>query len=212
MSVCGWNWSTFAGSAEGLKWNKRDVQLLGGLIALCPEKRVAVQAGANLGIFPKRLATDFETVYAFEPSPALFPKMVQNAQEPNIVRFQAALGEQSSFVSVSQTRRDGKPNAHEGITHVSGPGVIPMLRLDDLKLAICDLLMLDVEGGELDALRGAQETLRRCRPVVAVEINKNLQYVGVTEDQIMQFIQDRGYRFVSYLGSDRAFVPVEMAS
>jgi FkbM family methyltransferase len=209
VNVCGWNWAKFQGSPEGLKWNKRDVRLLDGLIALCPATRVAVQAGGCLGIFPKRLAQSYTTVYTFEPSPALFPKMVQNAQEPNIIRFQAALGEHSSFVSVSQTRRDDKPCAHEGITHVSGSGVIPMLRLDDLKLATCDLLMFDLEGGELDALRGAQETLRRCRPVMAIEINKNLQFVGVTEAQIMGFIQDRGYRHVSDAGSDRVFVPVE---
>jgi FkbM family methyltransferase len=184
--------------------------LLDGLIALCPEKRVAVQAGGCLGIFPKRLAQSFATVYTFEPSPALFPKMVQNAQEPNIVRFQAALGEQSSFISVSQVRRDDKTNHHEGITHVSGPGVIPMLRLDDLKLVTCDLLLLDLEGGELDALRGAQETLRRCRPVVSVEINKNLAYVGVTEDQILGFIRDRAYVHAANFAKDRAFVPVEM--
>jgi hypothetical protein len=74
------------------------------------------------------------------------------------------------------------------------------------------LIYLDIEGGELDALRGAQETLRRCRPVLGVEINKNLRFVGVTEDQIMGFIHDRGYRFVRDLGSDRAFVPVEWNS
>jgi hypothetical protein len=36
-----------------------------------------------------------------------------------------------------------------------------------------------------------------------------LAFVNVTEEQIVTFIQDRGYRFALQVGSDRAFTPVE---
>lgn len=199
------------GSAEALKWSHRELGHLEQVLTLTPGRTAAVQAGGNLGVFPKRLAEVFATVYCFEPAADLFVMMLKNAPAENIVRFQAALGDRHELVGTSRIRRDGKPNHHEGITHVVPGGTVPTIRIDDLGLRVCDLIYLDIEGSELDALRGAQETLRRCRPVVAVEINKNLKYVGVTEEQITGFIHDRGYRFAFNVGSDRAFVPVEWA-
>lgn len=200
---------TLVGSAEALKYSTRELANLERVLELVPGRTACVQAGGNLGVFPKRLAELFETVYCFEPDPDCFAKMHVNAPAENIVRFQAALGESREMVSTCHVRRDGKSNNHEGITHTVLGGNIPTLMIDDLGLRVCDLICLDIEGQELSALRGAQETLRRCRPVVAVEINKNLKYVGVTEAEIVDFIQSRGYRFALQAGSDRAFVPVE---
>lgn len=200
------------GSAEALKWSRRDLAHLEAVLQIVPGRTSVIQAGGNLGVFPKRLATEFAAVYCFEPASDLFQMMSVNAPEANILRFQAALGFQRGTVGVSRVRRDKKPNNHEGITHVVPEGVIPTLRIDDLALDVCDLIYLDIEGAELDALHGAVDTLKRCRPVVAVEINKNLQYVGVTEEQITGFITSQGYRFAFSVGSDRAFVPVERAA
>lgn len=205
----GYAWQRFAGSQLGLKWNRRDLPNLDKVVARVPRRRVALQAGGCLGIFPKRLAESFETVYCFEPSPALFPLLCQNAPERNIIRFQAALGYHRQFVGLSQERRDGKPDPHEGITHVSGTGPIPTLRIDDLALPVCDLLQLDLEGFELYALQGAAETLARCRPVLCIEINKSIGFMGFSEDDVRACITGAGYRFVERLQSDELFVPVE---
>lgn len=208
-SLYGWPWSSLRGSDSQLKWNRRDLPNLDRVVARVPQRRVAVQAGGNLGLFPKRLAMGFDVVYTFEPAAALFPILLANAPEPNIVRLQAALGYHRALVGTSQTRRDGKPDAHEGITHIAGPGPVPTLRLDDLALPVCDLLQLDLEGWELYALQGAAATLTRCRPVLCVEVNKNLGFVGVPEDTVRRFIADHGYRFVERLEADEVYVPEE---
>lgn len=207
----GYNWHAFAGSPQGLKWNRRDLPNLDAVVARVPRRRVALQAGGCLGIFAKRLAESFGTVYCFEPSPALFPLMCRNAPEPNIIRFQAALGYHRQFVSTSQERRDGKPDPHEGITHVSGAGPIPTMRVDDLALPVCDLLQLDLEGFELYALQGAVDTLARCRPVLCIEINKSVGFLGIEQDTVRRFVVEAGYRFVERLQSDEVFAPQEAA-
>ncbi len=206
----GFDWGQFKGSKDGLKWMRRDLPCLDSIIARVPQKRVAVQAGGNLGIYPKRLAAAFETVYTFEVAPELFSALYANAPETNIYRYQAALGYDRSLVGTSTVRRDGKPGTHEGITHISGPGKTPTLRLDDFALPVCDLICLDVEGWELYALQGAVETIARCRPVLSVEINKNAAYVGLEAEEIRECITtELGYRRVDRLQSDDIYEPVE---
>ncbi len=43
------------------------------------------------------------------------------------------------------------------------------MRIDDLELAELDFIKLDVEGYEYQALKGAEQTLKRCRPMVMFE-------------------------------------------
>jgi FkbM family methyltransferase len=49
---------------------------------------------------------------------------------------------------------------------------VPMLRLDDLGLPDVTAIKLDAEGAELEVLHGAAATLRRCRPVLSIEIEE----------------------------------------
>lgn len=211
-ALYGWDWTQFAGSAEALTYARRDLPALDRAVALVPERRVAVQAGGNLGMYPKRLAATFATVYAFEPAVSLFPLLCQNAPEPNILRYQAALGCDRQLVNTSQTRRDGRPNAHEGITHIDGSGPIPTLRLDDFGLPVCDFIQFDLEGWELYALQGSVKTLAQCRPVLMVEINKSLRYVGLEPDDVRRFVIEQGYRSLWRAHSDEVFVPNEWSA
>ena len=199
-----WNWSAFAGGAECLKWNRRDVQTLDRVLGIVPFRRAAVQGGGNLGIFPKRLALEFDAVYAFEPDPALFAIMCHNAPEPNIVKMQAALGAKRDLVA---TKHGTETRTHEGVTHIAGPGIIPTILVDDLGLPHCDLIYLDVEGWEYFALQGAVDTIRRCRPIVACEINSCIRRVGLTGDDIRSFMASFGYVRAFRMRSDDVFVP-----
>lgn len=205
-------WPTFRGSREALKWNRRDLPTVDRLVDLCRQHRVAVQAGGHLGIFAKRLAASFEAVYTFEAAADLFVLMTQNAPEPNIHRYQAALGYHRQMVGTARVRRDGKPHAHEGVTHIAGAGPIPTLQVDDLRLSACDLLLLDIEGWELYALMGADATLRVHRPVVCVEVNRNLTYLGLEPADVRRYLDDRGYQRALRLEADEIYLPREWAS
>ncbi len=209
----GWDWGAFAGSVRCLAYNRRDLQTLDAVLRLVPGRHAAVQAGGNLGIFPKRLAQEFEAVYTFEPAPALFAALCHNVPEPNVVRLQAALGVAPCLVRMSGTRRDGKANpSHEGLTHVAGPGIVPTLRVDDLGLPACDLLYLDVEGREAAVLAGARATVARCRPVVVLEVHAlSTAYSGTTPDDLRAVVLGLGYRAAGTFLSDEVFVPREAA-
>ncbi len=195
------------GTATALKYARRDLPVLDAAVALCAGRTAVVQAGGCLGVYPAHLASRFDTVYTFEPSADLFGVMAMNAPQHNIVKFQAALGEVRELVGTCGERREGTRPSHEGLTHVSGPGTVPTLLVDDLGLPVCDLLQLDLEGWELYALRGARQTLRLCRPVVLVEINQGIEHIGLTGEDVRGFLHEVGYQFVWRQASDEAWVP-----
>jgi len=46
---------------------------------------------------------------------------------------------------------------------------VPLLTVDSLNLPACHLIKIDVEGMESDVIAGAEETIRRFRPVLYLE-------------------------------------------
>lgn len=203
-----WPWTRFAGSAACLKWSFRDLQQLDKAMKLTRGRACAVQAGGNLGLFPKRLAEEFARVITFEPDERLYAATKRNAPESNIEVIRACLGYDRTPVSLSGKRRDssGRP-AHEGLTHVAGAGAIPQVRLDDYDLPACDLLYLDIEGYEMFALRGAEKTIDRFRPVIGVEINRNTSFYGIDAGELRKWITSKNYMLSLRMNSDEVYTP-----
>jgi len=197
------------GSRACLKWNIRDLRSLDYVIARTPRRKVAVQAGGNLGLFPKRLAEVFAAVYTFEPDKVLFSYLEHNAPEHNIIPVNAALGCSREPVSTACGRRDDSGrDVHEGLTYVSGSGDIPQVMLDDLNLQACDLIYLDIEGYELNALKGAEMTISKHRPILAVECNGNGRHYGSTKQELRAWLKARKYKAIKRIHGDDIYTPL----
>jgi FkbM family methyltransferase len=200
--------SAFVGDRSALKYAFRELPVIDVVCRYVTSRETVLQAGGNLGVFPQRLADVFQRVVTCEPDPDNFAAMARNVTATNVERHQVALGDAIGTVGLSKRRRDGKADHHAGIVHVSGHGEISMIRIDDLGLSP-DAILLDVEGSELSALRGAVATIARARPVIAVEVNKNLAFVGLTEADVMRFFGAQRYLYVAQSGSDKVFIPSE---
>lgn len=134
------------------------------------ERRVVVQAGGNQGMYPRLLSDMFETVYTFEPDPVNFHCLVANCQRDNIIKINAALGYKHEMVSISVDRFvdwDTNYGVRDVVKKESSH--IPTFTIDDLDLKYCDLIMLDVEGYELNILKGANKTLEKFNPIIFAE-------------------------------------------
>jgi FkbM family methyltransferase len=201
----GWNWSAISGSPECIVSNRRDLLKLDIAMDLLPQRRAAVQAGGNLGLFPKRMAQEFKAVYTFEPDYANFRMLTANAWEQNIMPMRAAVGGMRNRVDVVQSPTHG----HEGARYalVQRDSIIPMVRIDDLALFdVCDLIYLDVEGWEAYALQGARDTLLKAEPMVVCENNENALRVGVNVDFVHHYLKSYGYVRVLKLYTDHLYI------
>ena len=70
--------------------------------------------------------------------------------------------------------------------------VFSVIPLDVIGMSRLDFLKVDTEGAELHVLRGAQETLRRCRPAVMLEHHYHID--PACEDKCREFLATLGYR------------------
>jgi FkbM family methyltransferase len=165
---------------SGWTWPKADVGAwaavfftLGDLdaaIRLCRSRNTVVQAGGNCGVWPKHLSTYFDKVYTFEPDAINFGALTDNVNEPNVFKFQAALGAQSDMVVVNDYSADnyGAKFVQPCSLGETRP-MVPTMVIDELALPSLDLLVLDVVGYETAALRGAADSILRFRPVIMFE-------------------------------------------
>lgn len=171
---------------------------------LCQQRRVVVQAGGHCGVWPKALSERFETVYTFEPDRTNFTALVVNTADcTNIIAMNAALGLDRRPMGMAN---DEPENCAAGYIH--GEGSIPVLRLDDFGLPVCDLLYLDVEGYELQALHGARRTIQRCRPVIGLENKRLGRRYGEGFQQAARWLTlNMGYRVAEKVHKDVILVP-----
>ena len=157
----GWNLERSQASFEGGKGIQ--IHHLLRALELVPERRLAVDGGANVGSWTRALADSFEVVHAFEPNPAAYACLERNVAEWGIA------GEVSTHARGISDRRENvslttNANGRTISGRISGPGDIECVPIDSLDLPACSFLKLDVEGYEAQALNGAAETIKKHRP------------------------------------------------
>lgn len=166
---------------------------------------VVVQAGGNCGIYPKLLSLAFKYVYTFEPDPLNFHCLVHNCQDNNIFKFNCCLGDRNRLVKLNS---GNKLNIGCHIIDNSPPTLntiyeVPTILIDQLALSKCDLLFLDVELFEHQALLGAYQTIMEFKPIIFLETNSPER-----NNQIDAFLCiSLGYKLLIDFGKDRLYGP-----
>ncbi len=168
--------------AEAMKWVKN--------------KRVAVDIGAHCGLWSMQLNPLFDRVIAFEPLTRHIECLKRNVD--GVELHQVALGEKAGLCEIKLIPK------LSGRSHIDGEGEIPVMRLDDYDIDHVDLLKVDIEGYELFALKGGEETLLRCKPTIIVEQKKgHASRYGLFDGQAVTYLMELGYQQRNMISGDR---------
>jgi FkbM family methyltransferase len=133
---------------------------------------IAVDVGANVGLWAKPLANKFDHVIAFEPLDFVFNCLRKNVESLNVELHQFALGNFNDKIEMSI---DINNTGNSFISNI-GNGSFNMKRLDDLNLAKFDLLKIDCERHELEVLKGGIQTILKYKPIIVVEQHPDVDY------------------------------------
>jgi FkbM family methyltransferase len=139
--------------------------------------QIVVEVGANIGahtIALSRMVGPTGGVLAFEPQRLVFQTLCANLALNscvNVAARQEAVGASAGQIMVPILPPD-QPNNFGALPLANSwqhGEPVPVVTIDSLRLTACRLLKLDIEGMEFEALQGACDTIRRLRPALYVE-------------------------------------------
>ena len=160
---------------------------------LVKSKGMAVQAGGFVGMWPLRMANSYSRVLTFEAIPHIYRCLELNtASNPHITPYNLALHDHVGTCPI-----EALPGGCSRKTDASTE--VPCISIDSLNLTRLDALFLDVEKGEVAALNGAINTIRKYSPVIMVETHEDCR---AEQDKWFLF---HGYKARTKSHADRVF-------
>lgn len=146
-----------------------------------------IQAGAFCGDFlPSFSKSCDDFVYAFEPvleNYIMCKLTIEKNNLENVFLYNAALGEKTETLRIN-TNLDKEYHVG-GASKIDAVGDLCLaLAIDNFSYSSLMLIQLDIEGFELNALKGAKETIKKHHPIIAIEDNKG---------NCAEFLESLGY-------------------
>ncbi len=158
------------------------------------ENAVVLDVGANIGNHALYLAAITGCrVHAFEPHPELAAALVRSADTnglaDRLIVHQVAVGRRNGRGHFTVETPDNL-GAQSVTLDTKNEGSFDIIALDGVVRGRVDVMKIDVEGMELDVLRGAQRLISEHRPLLYVECRDLAAF-----DEIAGWAANHGYQF-----------------
>lgn len=187
-------------------------ELKSSLYSLVEPGQTVLDIGTNVGEvllhFGRRVGPRGRAI-GFEPNPETLEKCLRNITlnpSPKVEIHGVALGDRPGEVMLG---RPTAANAGADRVVTSGEGVrVPITTLDrfveEQALTTVDLIKIDVEGFDLNVLRGAERTIELFRPILFVELSdSNLREQGESAAGLVKWLEEHRYFVADALTGDR---------
>ena len=200
-------------------WIDRDIIALGcydplqhrALEKLVKPGMTVLDVGANIGdvtLHLAKLVGPTGRVHAFEPVPDVRARLTEhvdtNTLNTTVTVHAEALSDRDGTMTFSAADAGGRNQGQGSLVNQERDTAAVNLTVEtrtldglvqELGLERIDLVKLDIQGGETSMLQGAEETLRRLRPVILMEVEpEDLACLGRDSRDLVRQVIDLGYR------------------
>lgn len=169
-------------------------QELANLHRMVPRGTVAIDIGANQGMYTYPLSRIAARVEAFEPLP--FCADFLEKSRANLTVHRVALSDHTGSMTLHVPLVRGiRYSGLSTFRPIHGPQElveVPVRTLDSFVFTGVGFIKIDVEGHEHPVLRGAEETLRREHPNILIEIEQ--RHHADPMEHVFHAIESLGYR------------------
>ena len=175
-----------------------------------------IDIGANVGVYSVLLSGEKKAnSIAFEPIPDTFRILESNVKLNNLENFvnlyNCGLGNEKKKVKfVSDLDVSNHVSSDQNII---GENIITVdiLTLNDLNISNPTLIKIDVEGFELEVLKGANKILEAKGLIaIIIELNGSGEKYGIKDIDVHNYLLEFGFQPVSYNPFNRKLYDLKM--
>ena len=158
--------------------------------------KTVIDVGAWCGTWAKAIEPFAKKVIAFEPDKIHFECLQRNCTINCTPRMEA-VGAQLQEVSLTEDNFTQAKRVNE-------KGNIRMITLDHMAYEDVDMIKIDVEGYEMEVLKGATKTLESVKYLM-IELNNNTKKYGSNNVEVEKHIVSLGFKVLMEHWPDKVF-------
>ena len=164
------------------------------------KKGIFLDIGSNIGNHTLYCFSNdlIQFAYCFEPVQDTFQILQKNISINNLQNkvklFNVGVGESQGKAQIKSYNIN---NTGSSQLKISSEGNIPIISIDDIKFEQdISFVKIDVEGFELNVIKGMLNTIKTHKPTIFIEIRNQFF------NEINKYLQDIGYKYIKINNED----------
>lgn len=218
--------------SKGIYWETNQLHITFKIIEKFPIKNIVI-IGAHIGSLAipiaKRLTKRDGQVYAFEPSSENCKHFRENIglnNLKNITVYEEAIGNDNGHCYITGVTENKSQNHHiwtdndiknhrrSSPSSSNYANKVVMKKLDDCDIPEYDLIIIDVEGMEIEVFQGGIHSIKKNNPFIICELwmdhKRLLENMEFTQEMMIRMIQNQFNVILAHsYNDDHFFIPIK---
>jgi FkbM family methyltransferase len=221
---------------NGNQWNKEMVDIIKTYIS-ARNLQHFLNIGSHIGSVCLPISLCIKKVTAIEAYPNTYNHLCENIainKLTNVIPINIAVGNSEEDIYFMSTEKICPiENINRVINNSGGMHVLTehdiehnirsanltdkkikskMNKLDNLQIDDFDIMLVDIEGFEYDFLLGAENSIRKHKPIIIIEIwgndKRKRENMIQLQEEVINYIKSLNYKLIQNIGDDFIFEPL----